>query len=864
MLAAGRGLAAAHAAGLVHRDFKPHNVLRSRDGRVLVTDFGLARGCSARRRRRSTTTHVADARRSRLDVTTRARDADQHDSVLDSPLTQTGALIGTPAYMAPEQYRGAPPDPRTDQFAFCVTAWQALTGERPFKGATLDELRNAVERRRRARRGEAAARGARRARARSRSRSRRSAGRRSRSCSTRSSARRSSPRAGGGVAFAVFGSRSRPSSLFVATRARATRARDGVRRSPSERSPRRGRRRHERAREAPASTERSTRRRRVRSVPRALDRRATRRRAARTRGEAVAHAIACLEGVRDEVSRAARSCCATPTPSMLEQFDARGDAAEPRGVRDARRRSHRRSCRATSRARSKVLGVLAQLDDAARAAARRSSPARSHALETRGARRSAGRRSRGRARRRRQRVPAAPDCRERARDVRARVLERCRRRAQPRGSRRVAHRRPARGLDRTSSRSRVRPRRPTLTRSARQAGAASRARGAFTAARSAARQRSDCSLGCVALLEAKAVLDARAVESLPRRRTTMRSSCARRRASTSTRSATCGARAYALGDRGADLSRARRRARARRCAVRGAPGAAMRSSAPSCRALASSTSCARGRVRAARLRRGASPLRSARARRSRRRSTLDDHGTRRRCAPGRARHGRRVARRARRRSRAASYTDPRASTARSSQADADGTFTIHAEPGWAIIAETKGHALDAAARRHRRADARSSQPTTTVSGTAQRPATCSACDAFARLRGRRRARWIVDDARSSATATFDLARPAARRARARHRRRRRRRRSARSSRPNREATRRGRTAQAIDVIVRAKHVGDDARVWVVRGEHATGRERRAELEQRCPTSRRRTLEPIGADNTDAGRERLPSRRPARA
>jgi tetratricopeptide (TPR) repeat protein len=53
-------------------------------------------------------------------------------------------LIGTPAYMAPEQYRGAPPDPRTDQFAFCVTAWQALTGERPFKGATLDEMRRSA------------------------------------------------------------------------------------------------------------------------------------------------------------------------------------------------------------------------------------------------------------------------------------------------------------------------------------------------------------------------------------------------------------------------------------------------------------------------------------------------------------------------------------------------------------------------------------------------------------------------------------------------------------------------------------------------------------------------------------------------
>jgi serine/threonine protein kinase len=140
LLAAGRGLAAAHRAGLVHRDFKPHNVLRSRDGRVLVTDFGLARGVGDEPVQpvpASLDTPIA------LDVTL---DAQGKDSVLDSPLTQTGALIGTPAYMAPEQYTGSPPDPRTDQFAFCVTVWQALTGERPFQGQTLDELRRQTSR----------------------------------------------------------------------------------------------------------------------------------------------------------------------------------------------------------------------------------------------------------------------------------------------------------------------------------------------------------------------------------------------------------------------------------------------------------------------------------------------------------------------------------------------------------------------------------------------------------------------------------------------------------------------------------------------------------------------------------------------
>jgi hypothetical protein len=68
------------------------------------------------------------------------------DSVLDSPLTQTGVLIGTPAYMAPEQFIGATPDPRTDQFAFCVAMWEALTGARPFRGGSLDELKQAAGR----------------------------------------------------------------------------------------------------------------------------------------------------------------------------------------------------------------------------------------------------------------------------------------------------------------------------------------------------------------------------------------------------------------------------------------------------------------------------------------------------------------------------------------------------------------------------------------------------------------------------------------------------------------------------------------------------------------------------------------------
>ncbi|MCX4240491.1 serine/threonine-protein kinase [Paraliomyxa miuraensis] len=118
MLDAGAGLAAAHRAGLVHRDFKPGNVLISDQGRVFVTDFGLARA-----------THVDDP-----DVEDGSASSSQSSAsfgIIDS-VTACGTVLGTPGYMAPEQVVDETIDARTDQFAFCVTLHRALYGALPF------------------------------------------------------------------------------------------------------------------------------------------------------------------------------------------------------------------------------------------------------------------------------------------------------------------------------------------------------------------------------------------------------------------------------------------------------------------------------------------------------------------------------------------------------------------------------------------------------------------------------------------------------------------------------------------------------------------------------------------------------------
>ena len=127
-IAAGRGLAAAHAAGLVHRDFKPDNVLLDKDGRPRVVDFGLARQAGGGDDELAGET--GDDRRR----TEPRRCAIRAASTPLATLTKTGTGVGTPAYMAPEQFLGERGDARSDQFSFCVALYEALYGERPFAG----------------------------------------------------------------------------------------------------------------------------------------------------------------------------------------------------------------------------------------------------------------------------------------------------------------------------------------------------------------------------------------------------------------------------------------------------------------------------------------------------------------------------------------------------------------------------------------------------------------------------------------------------------------------------------------------------------------------------------------------------------
>jgi eukaryotic-like serine/threonine-protein kinase len=130
LVRAGRGLAAAHAAGLVHRDFKPANVMVGEDGRVRVLDFGLARRFEK-----------ADS----LHPEVPAAISGEYETLgTDVRLTHAGVVMGTPAFMAPEQFAGGEIDARTDQFAFSVVLFRALYGMTPFAGKTYETLCKSV------------------------------------------------------------------------------------------------------------------------------------------------------------------------------------------------------------------------------------------------------------------------------------------------------------------------------------------------------------------------------------------------------------------------------------------------------------------------------------------------------------------------------------------------------------------------------------------------------------------------------------------------------------------------------------------------------------------------------------------------
>src|SRR4029077_8572071 len=162
-----RGLMAAHEKGLVHRDFKPDNVMVGKDAQVRVMDFGLARqvnepavgtppeGATAAPRAPGALAEAGAP--PELDpMTTVVLNIPVSGSRQDSPqpaggstmfnlqLTRTGAMMGTPAYMAPEQFLGTPTDARTDQFSFCVALYESLYGERPFSGNTMFALTSNV------------------------------------------------------------------------------------------------------------------------------------------------------------------------------------------------------------------------------------------------------------------------------------------------------------------------------------------------------------------------------------------------------------------------------------------------------------------------------------------------------------------------------------------------------------------------------------------------------------------------------------------------------------------------------------------------------------------------------------------------
>ena len=132
-VAAGEGIAAAHAADLVHRDFKPDNVMVTPDGKVRVMDFGLAR-------------QLERVTEDSISIEAPDSDGPTEPGVrpLESRLTNEGNVVGTPAYMPPEQYLGVT-DERSDQFSFCVSLYECIYGQHPFEARTAFGLTGNVQ-----------------------------------------------------------------------------------------------------------------------------------------------------------------------------------------------------------------------------------------------------------------------------------------------------------------------------------------------------------------------------------------------------------------------------------------------------------------------------------------------------------------------------------------------------------------------------------------------------------------------------------------------------------------------------------------------------------------------------------------------
>jgi tetratricopeptide (TPR) repeat protein/predicted Ser/Thr protein kinase len=135
---AGQGLAAAHGVGIVHRDFKPSNVIVEGGRRARVLDFGLARADpgSSRSEPPAPSESFRDAVLARDAV---LNESSGHD-LLSTALTRKGVVLGTPWYMAPEQYAGIVADAKSDQYAFCVALYQALFGQAPFESSDIEHM----------------------------------------------------------------------------------------------------------------------------------------------------------------------------------------------------------------------------------------------------------------------------------------------------------------------------------------------------------------------------------------------------------------------------------------------------------------------------------------------------------------------------------------------------------------------------------------------------------------------------------------------------------------------------------------------------------------------------------------------------